>query len=276
MRRSKRGFTLIELLVVIAIIAILAALLMPALERARSSARRVSCVSQLRQIALGMSSYAGDNMDQVGYSPYWNEGWSNFGFCVKHYNPPTAIENHGLWVKGGYIPGRLFLCPDPTNWNPLSTFYPGSLAWQSVLQWNSGYPLYPGTTNTWGEWLYTSYAFNSALTVSTWYVSYEWSVATAYFGTQVPKLRKMSEMRGFWPVLADLRTARYMGNCGYPNQIQFSNHGSDGYNVLYANCSAAWCDSKGPKDLSYVDDYTNTTSTTTGMSPVWVKFKKGR
>lgn len=64
MERWKRcagfGFTLIELLVVIAIIAILAAMLMPALEKARASAKRTVCTSQVRQIWLGLTMYAGD------------------------------------------------------------------------------------------------------------------------------------------------------------------------------------------------------------------------
>jgi prepilin-type N-terminal cleavage/methylation domain-containing protein/prepilin-type processing-associated H-X9-DG protein len=55
------GFTLTELLVVIAIIAILASLLMPAISSVRSSANTASCLSNMRQIGLGMMSYAGDN-----------------------------------------------------------------------------------------------------------------------------------------------------------------------------------------------------------------------
>jgi prepilin-type N-terminal cleavage/methylation domain-containing protein len=57
------GFTLVELLVVIAIIAILAALLLPALSRARASAHRTECLSNMRQISLGILLYAADNGD---------------------------------------------------------------------------------------------------------------------------------------------------------------------------------------------------------------------
>jgi len=60
-KTMKRGFTLIELLVVIAIIAILAAILFPVFARARENARRTSCGSNIRQIALGIKQYSQDN-----------------------------------------------------------------------------------------------------------------------------------------------------------------------------------------------------------------------
>ena len=85
-KRVCAGFTLVELLVVIAIIGILAAILLPALSRARESARRMVCVNNLRQIGIAFNCYLLENKDQypaaddpIGTDPYYwlwmGRGW---------------------------------------------------------------------------------------------------------------------------------------------------------------------------------------------------------
>jgi prepilin-type N-terminal cleavage/methylation domain-containing protein len=87
-RQSRGAFTLVELLVVIAVIALLIAILMPALARARQAALRVQCASNLRQIGLGMRAYAVENRDALPTWPgHWNlGGWQGFGV-------PSNVQN---------------------------------------------------------------------------------------------------------------------------------------------------------------------------------------
>jgi len=79
--RGQKAFTLIELLVVIAIIAVLMAVLMPALHRAREGGKRTQCLGNLKQLTLGWSMYADENDDRLvngatGFS-YSNQSWGD-------------------------------------------------------------------------------------------------------------------------------------------------------------------------------------------------------
>jgi len=114
---NKRAFTLIELLVVIAIIAILAAILFPVFARARENARRASCMSNLKQIALGFTMYSQDYDEKF---PSIGNGTLYSSATVPEV--PALNYNGSQWYKSWvsdiypYVKNsQIYLCPSNTK-----------------------------------------------------------------------------------------------------------------------------------------------------------------
>lgn len=129
-QKKTNKFSLIELLITIAIIAVLAGILLPALNKARDTAYSASCISNLKQLGTGMEMYVGDNEDF---------------YPLQSYSDPNAEKDHdrtvywgGTLATGKYITAPLVLCPGRKN--ETSNYYREKLSSKNPLSqaifWN--------------------------------------------------------------------------------------------------------------------------------------------
>ena len=112
-RFHSAAFTLVELLVVIGVIAILIGILLPTIARARESARRASCLSNLRQVGMAMRFYAHDNRDQVPLGYRTNTKQFN---SMVYSNTAKKFVLFGWLYNGGYMKTpAVFFCPSEND-----------------------------------------------------------------------------------------------------------------------------------------------------------------
>jgi prepilin-type N-terminal cleavage/methylation domain-containing protein/prepilin-type processing-associated H-X9-DG protein len=136
--KLRRAFTLVELLVVIGIIAILIAILLPTISRAREQTKFVLCKNNLRQIGYALRMYANDNGDYYPDAATLGGAFFRVGLGQKipgNPDPFSISETYGMPAvldQGHYLPGRsaVWVCPSAPDWmSGYKNTYTWTLLW---------------------------------------------------------------------------------------------------------------------------------------------------